>query len=129
MENDGSPLIDYKFYCYGGKPIYFMYSLGETIHSGRNHKFDMNLNSIDHLFKEKPVLDVSEIVLPANIYEMIGIVEDLCKGFPHVRIDLYNVNGRIYFGEFTFFSGGGFLNIKSEEFSNYLASLIKLEDV
>ena len=127
--DDGTAIIDYKFYCYGGRPIYFMYSLGEANHTVRNHKFDMNLQSIDYLFKEKPTVDISDIVLPANIDEMIKIVEKLCKGYKHIRIDLYNVNGRIYFGEFTFFSGGGYLNIKSEKFSNYLADLITIEDV
>lgn len=130
LENaDGTPIADYKFYCYGGKPRYFMYSIGEANHQVRNHKFDMNLHSIDYLFKEKPTIEEKEIVLPNNIGEMISIVEKLCEGFPHIRIDLYNVNGHIYFGEMTFFSGGGIINIHSDEFAQKMADLIDISGI
>lgn len=126
---DGSPLVDYKFYCYGGKPRYFMYSLGEAEHNVRNHKFDMNLNSIDHLFKNKPTINKESIVLPFNIKKMIEIVEKLCVGFPHIRIDLYNVDGQILFGEMTLYSGSGFINIESYEYSQKMADLIDISRI
>ena len=127
LENeDGSPLVDYKFYCFGGEPRYFMYSLGEADHNVRNHKFDMNLHSIDYLFKRTPAIKAEEIVLPNNIDEMIEIVKVLCKGFPHIRIDLYNISGKIYFGEMTFYTSSGFINIDSEKFSQEMADLIDL---
>lgn len=130
LENsDGSPLVDYKFYCFNGKPQYFMYSLGEADHNVRNHKFDMNLKSIDYLFKEKVAIEEKDIKLPENINEMIQIVEKLCIGFPHIRIDLYNIDGKIYFGEMTFFSSGGFMNIYSDKFSQQLAELIDIEGI
>lgn len=130
VENaDATPLVDYKFYCYGGKPVYFMYSLGEASHHVKNHKFDMQLNSIDHLFKEKPAIAAKDITLPENIGEMIAIVEELCKGFQHIRVDLYNVDGKIFFGELTFYSSGGYMNIANKEYSDYLASLIDLSKV
>lgn len=128
--NDGSALVDYKFYCYGGEPIYFMYSVGEAEHNVKNHKFDMNCNSIDYLFKEKSSLDISCISLPENINEMMRVVNVLCKGLckesQHVRIDLYNVDGKIYFGEITYYSNSGFINIYSKDYSNQLADLIDL---
>lgn len=130
IENsDGSPLVDYKFYCYGGKPRYFMYSLGEADHNVRNHKFDMNLQSIDHLFKKIPAIPVDEIRLPDNIDKMIELVEKLCQGFQHIRIDLYNVDGKIYFGEMTFFAGSGIINIDSEKYSQELANYINIKAV
>lgn len=129
LENqDGSEIIDYKFYCYGGEPRYFMVSYGEASHHVRNHKFDMDLRSIDYLFKDKPVIDEESICMPNNIQEMIAIVRKLAVGFPHIRIDLYNVNGKVYFGEFTFYSGGGFINIKSREYEQQLADYIDVKD-
>lgn len=125
--SDGTPMADYKFYCYGGKPQYFMYSVGEADHNVKNHKFNMKLESIDYLFKEKPAIEFKDICLPDNINQMINIVTALCKNMPHVRIDLFNVNGHIYFGEFTFFSGGGFIHMKSDEYSAQLANLIDLK--
>lgn len=123
---DGSPLADYKFYCYGGQPQYFMYSLGEAEHNVRNHKFDMNCNSIDYLFKKIPKIDVSTIKLPENFPEMKKIVEKLCANFQHVRIDLYNVDGKIYFGEITLNTNGGLIDMYNQAFSQYLADLIKI---
>lgn len=130
LENsDGSPIADYKFYCYGGKPRYFMYSVGEASHQVRNHKFDMDCNSIDYLFKSKETISASEIKLPENFNIMKQIVEKLAVGFEHIRIDLYNVDGKIYFGEMTFFSGAGFITIENEEYSQYLADLINLDNI
>lgn len=125
--SDGTPMADYKFYCYGGKPQYFMYSVGEADHNVKNHKFNMKLESIDYLFKEKAAIEFKDICLPDNINQMINIVTALCKNMPHVRIDLFNVDGHIYFGEFTFFSGGGFIHMKSDEYSAQLANLIDLK--
>lgn len=121
------PLVDYKFYCFGGKPIYFMYSVGEYEHHVSNHKFNMKCESIDHLFKKEPSLPLESIVLPANFDEMVSLVNIICSNFPHVRVDLYNINGSIYIGEVTFFTNGGYVNILNEEFDKYLGSLIPLQ--
>lgn len=130
LENaDGTPIVDYKFYCYGGKPRYFMYSVGEANHTVRNCKFDMNCNNIDYLFKKKRALLDDEIKLPSNFNEMKAIVEKLCVGFPHIRVDLYNVDGKIYFGEMTFYSGAGFINIDNKEFSQQLADYIDISKI
>jgi hypothetical protein len=123
---DGTPLVDYKFYCFSGEPKYFMVSLGEYEHEVKNHKFDMQFNSIDKFFKKKPAIDASDIKLPDNIDEMVAIVKKLCKPFPHVRVDLYNIDGRIVFGELTFFSSGGIVNVDSSEYDAKIASWIDL---
>lgn len=125
---DKSPLLDYKFYCFSGEPKYFMVSQGEYEHDVKNHKFDMELNSIDHYFKKTPSLDFEKIHLPDNINDMIEIVKILCKPFPHVRVDLYNIDGRIVFGELTFYSNAGFVNIESKKYNEKIGSWIKLED-
>ena len=66
-------------------------------------------------------------MLPSNINEMIEIANKLCVGKPHVRVDLFNVDGKIYFGEMTFYSGAGFINMVDEKYSDYLASLITIK--
>ena len=126
-EPDGSPLVDYKFYCYGGEPRYFMVSYGEAEHNVKNHKFDTQLNSIDHLFKTQPAIPAERIKLPENIGKMIELAGVLCRGHQHLRVDMYNVGGKIYCGELTFFSGGGFIKMVSQEYSQYLADLIDLK--
>ena len=87
----------------------------------------MTGKNIDYLFKRKPALSDEEIKLPDNLDEMIKVVRILCKGYPHIRIDLYNVDGHIYFGEMTFYTGDGFINIDNKEYSQQLADLIDIE--
>ncbi len=126
-DNDGNLPVDYKFYCFSGQLKYYMVSKGEYNHDVRSHKFDVNNVSIDHYFKKIPTLPESEVVLPKNIEEMKRVASLLCKPFPHVRVDLYDLNGRIVFGELTFYSNGGVVNIYSDEYDREIGSWIKLE--
>lgn len=123
---DGSPLADYKFYCFSGKPKYFMVSYGEYEHRVKNHKFNMDFESIDHHFKPAESISKDKIEIPKNFDKMVEIVSKLCKPFPHVRVDLYNIDGRIVFGEMTFFSSGGVISVYSKEFDKEIASWINL---
>lgn len=126
-DKNGNLPVDYKFYCFEGEPKYFMVSYGEFEHHVRNHKFDMNRNSIDYLFKKEEAVEKDSIIFPDNFSEMVEIVKKLCNPFPHVRVDLYNIDGRIYFGELTFYSGGGYFHIFSKELERKISSWIKLE--
>lgn len=128
-DSKGNLPIDYKFYCFDGEMKFFMVSCGEFEHEVRNHKFDKELTSLDYHFKKKSTLEEKEAraLIPDNINEMFEIVDKLCKPFPHVRVDLYNVDGRIYFGELTFFSNCGIVNVYDEDYDREIASWIKLE--
>ncbi len=68
--------------------------------------FDMNWKRLRYQ-KVEPILE-HEIACPPNFDKMIAIVEKLCKEFKAVRVDLYNVDGQIYFGELTYFNQSGF---------------------
>lgn len=130
LENpDGTPIVDYKFYCYGGELQYFMYSIGEAQHQVRNLKFSPEKISIDHLFKEKPVLNASDIVLPSRIDEMIELAKRIGSKYPHIRIDMYCINDKIYIGEFTFYSNGGFIEIYDKSYAQFLANQIDLTSI
>lgn len=128
MDSQGNLPIDYKFYCFGGEPKYFMISYGEYNHESKNHKFDMNFNSIDLKFKSKSNIDYKIIKKPINFDKMIEIARTLSKPFPHVRVDLYDIEGKIYFGELTFYSNGGFINVSSHEMDLTIGSWINLEN-
>lgn len=130
IENsDGSAVVDYKFYVYGGIVRYFMYSIGEATPNHRNHKFDVNCESIDYLFKKEQSVLLSEVDMPLNMNVMIDIAGVLGENEPHIRIDMYNTNGKIYIGEMTFYSGGGFINIYNQNYSNELASYIDIRKI
>ena len=129
LEEPGkTELTDYKFYCFGGVPKYFMVSYGEYSHNVRNHKFDMNWNSIDHLFKENVAINPDVIERPQNFDRMVEIATKLSAPFPHVRVDMYNLSDRIVFGEMTFYSAGGFVRVNSEQLDKEIGSWIRLEE-
>ena len=120
-------LTDYKFYCFDGEVKYFMISYGEFEHNTRNAKFDLNWNNLDKDFKGKTVLTNEEIKKPKNFERMVEIATRLSHNFPHVRVDLYNIEGKIYFGEMTFFSSGGFVNILSDKLNQTVGSWVDLD--
>ena len=57
---------------------------------------------------------------------MKEVASKLCKGFIHVRVDLYNIDGQIYFGEMTFTNGSGFEQLYPKEYEKKIGDLIKL---
>jgi len=57
---------------------------------------------------------------------MVEIAEILSEDFPHVRVDLYNINGNIYFGELTFFHGSGYVEFEPDDFDFVLGSKFRL---
>ena len=66
---------------------------------------------------------------PSNYEEMIRIAEILSKGYPHVRVDLYNINGKIYFGEYTFFHFTGMERFEPDSYDDLFGSWIDLDKV
>lgn len=129
VDSEGTLPVDYKFYCFGGELKYYMVSYGEYNHHARNHKLGPDNTSVDHLFKKTPAIPFDEIVLPDNIEEMKSIATDLSKPFRHVRVDLYDFKGKIYFGELTFYSSGGFVDIPIPETELLIGSYLDISGV
>ena len=108
MEDEtGYELRDYKIFCFDGEPKY-LFVASDRQKDGEDTKFDFFDLDWNHLpvTNGHPNAKVS-INKPKNFEEMIWVVKKLSKGIPHVRVDLYNCNGKIYFGELTFFHWGG----------------------
>lgn len=124
METDLGELQDYKFLCFDGVPYYCWVDIGRYSHHTRN-VYDMNWklqewNQAYYGNYEKP------IEKPKNFELMIELAKKLSSGFPHVRVDLYNINGTVYFGEMTFTNGCGFDPIVPEEYDAVLGDLWKI---
>ena len=83
--------------------------------------WDKDLKFLPNVSSEYPPLD-KPFQLPSNIYEMVEIAETLSEDFPHARIDLYNVKGKIYFGEITFYFSSGYAPFTPDEFDYELGS-------
>ena len=66
---------------------------------------------------DHPTFSEEEVpALPDNVQEMIAVSEKLAEGFPFVRIDLYNIRGRIIFGEMTFYPWSGYCRYTPDSF-------------
>ena len=63
---------------------------------------------------------------PKNLEKMFEFASKLSTGIPFVRVDFYNVDGQVYFGELTFFPSGGFDNKRTISISNYLDENLKI---
>ena len=98
-DEKGKMPMDYKIYCFNGKAEIILVC-SEREEGLKLNYFDKNWNVKDYC-KEK-WRGKKEIEKPNNLDEMLKIAEDLSKDFPFVRVDLYNENGRIIFGELTF---------------------------
>lgn len=109
-------LNDYKFFCFDGK-VSYIYGL-----SDRNMGQSVRLGVYDREFKKLNVSRNDErtqdipLPKPLNFDKMISIAESLSKDFPHVRVDLYNIAGDIYFGELTFYDGSGYMTFTPDSF-------------
>lgn len=105
IDNGGKDLPDYKFMCFDGEPKYVWVDVNRFVNHKRN-TYNMNWE----LQEWTQYLSNTDFPLekPENFEKMVEIARKLSEGFSHVRVDLYNVHGKIYFGEMTFTNGSGF---------------------
>lgn len=106
LEDETGELRDYKFFCFNGTPRFMQLEIGRYAEKQTRNFYDMDWNLMP-FGKELPRNPDVHIERPYAFDEMKKIAADLCKPFTFVRVDLYQVNGRVYFGELTFFPAGG----------------------
>lgn len=122
--NPKAALIDYKFYCFNGKPMYCNVLSDRVFntHRVKKHMYDMDWKPIPEMFASTE--DLQEIDKPVTFEEMKRIVEILARGFSYVRVDLYEINKKIKFGEMTFMPG---MDMGwTEQVQKHFGDLIKL---
>lgn len=105
-ENPAAGINDYKFFCYNGVAKYIIVDVDRYIGHKRNF-YDRDWNDL-HVLSDCPAID-REIERPENLDEMLAIAGKLSEDFPYVRVDLYNVDGKVYFGELTFYPWSGYV--------------------
>ncbi len=108
VEKDELGLKDYKFYCFHGEPKVFYISSGRQSNQVYLDFYDINFNKLD-IKRPKYAQPNGIIEKPENFDKMVELARILSKNEPHVRIDFYNINGKIKLGEFTLFQGGGMM--------------------
>ncbi len=105
ISDSNGELIDYKFFCFDGEPLFVKADLDRFTEHKVNF-YDMNWNYIDmrESFYKNSNKNVTK---PNNFEKMVEIAKKLSKEFQFVRVDLYDVDGTIYFGELTFTPASG----------------------
>ena len=124
-------LIDYRFLCCNGRCEYLFVDIDTADEEG-NHRHDARRNVYDREMQlmdvtvSRPRFDPKLVQKPANFDEMLRDAETLSGTFPFCRVDLYNVGGKIVFGELTFFHAGGLSHITPEEWEYRLGENIDI---
>lgn len=123
-----SSLIDYKIWCFDGKPYAIWACANRTKHTVDVGTYDLDWNfhpeysnSTDHYR-----LMSQPMPRPKKLDEMLAIAAKLSDGFPQVRVDMYEVNDHVYFGEMTFTSNGGMMDFYTYKYALQLGEQIVL---
>lgn len=123
---------DYKLHCFHGN-VEFIYVAVDREGINKRNIYDKNWEPLDFVWSSKKKIKLKgrgpEIAPPDSFKEMIRLAEILSKDFPYVRIDFYDVDGKIYFGEVTQHHGGGMGNIRPFEWDEKFGSLIQLPKI
>lgn len=126
MTDDGKELKDYKFFCFDGEPK-VMFIASDRFDEEEETKFDFFDMDFCHLpFTNGHPNSTQKVEKPRGFEEMKELVKKLSKGIPHVRVDLYDVNGHVYFGEMTFFHWSGMMPFEPKEWDYKFGNLIHL---
>lgn len=125
-DESGYELRDYKIFCFNGEPK-ILFVASDRQKAGEDTKFDFFDLNWNHLpFTNGHPNSKEHIAKPKDFEEMLEIAKKLSVGIPQVRIDLYNCNGQIYFGEITFFHWSGMTAFDPVEWDFKLGKMIKL---
>lgn len=130
MTNDDSDGInDYKFFCFNGK-VKLLFIATDRVNENEETKFDFYDENFNHL----PIKNGHPNALvppskPLNFEKMKELAEILSKDIPHLRVDFYEINGKIYFGELTFSHWAGMVPFEPEEYDLILGNWIDISNI
>jgi len=129
VDESGYELKDYKFFCFNGKPEFLFVATDRQL-KGEETKFDFFDMNFNHL----PITNGHPnnphgVKKPIGFEKMKELAAVLSEGIPHLRVDFYNINGHIYFGELTFSHWSGLTPFSPEEWDLRFGELIKLPNL
>lgn len=116
---------DYKFFCFNGE-VKVMLMATERRTAVKFDYFDKDFNHLP--FEQGGPNSDKKLERPQCMDEMIKLANILSENIPHVRVDLYDIDGKIYFGELTLFDSSGMAEFKPKEWDYTFGSWIKLPE-
>lgn len=121
-----SDIVDYKFFCFNGAPLFVQVDLDRFTNHTRNF-YDLSWGRqpfrILHQSRE------AEAIPPKNLNLMAEVAKELSVGLAFARVDLYEIQGKVYFGEITLHPGGGIEPIWPEAYDLQLGQLLNLSEL
>ncbi len=114
----------YKIFCFNGEPKIFQTIQNDKIPQETIDYFDTewSLLTLRQNFQNSPV----PLKKPATLGKMLELAAKLSSGHAFIRTDLYEINGKVYFSELTFYSDAGFASFEPSDWDDTLGSWIKL---
>ena len=125
---DLNELVEYKVFCFNGKPKLVLVCKGQAHGAGRTNDYcDLDLKRFP--FTSLNPNSTGELPVPKELPELLAFAEKLADGIPWVRVDTYLADGKIYFGELTFFHNSGMAFFDPPEWDEKLGSWLDLSGV
>lgn len=128
IKSDDGDLKDYKFFCFNGKVKCFKVDFDRATDHHANY-YDIEGKILPFGEKYFPPDKSKKIEIPNNLKDMEELAEKLAHGIPFVRIDFYDVDEKIYFGEMTFFPACGFEAFEPNEWDLKLGNWLDLSEI
>lgn len=125
----GTPenIYEYKFFCFNGEPKIYQTCYDRKKAGGAIlHFYDIEGNLLELEDKHHNRFSDVELPIPNNFETMLDICRKASENTFFLRVDFYEVEGKLYSGEFTFFENGGFCEFKPEKYNRILGDWIKL---
>lgn len=119
-------LRDYKFFCFNGEPKVMFIASNRSNGDVRFDYYDLKFNHLN--IRQKYNHSDIRIDKPVNFNKMIELSRILSKNFSHLRVDFYEVNGKVYFGELTFYHFSGFMPFEPGDWDMKFGDWIKLPE-
>lgn len=126
-DGTGRGLLNYKIYCFNGEPKIFHMSRDIGRKSAQLSFLDENWNVLPFHREDYPPFEVPP-EKPENIEELLGVSRKLSQDFPFVRVDLYVIDGKIYYSELTLDPCGGFSRFNPSEWDLKLGEWLTLPE-
>ncbi len=125
LEDESGQLMDYKFFCFDGDVRFVQANKGRGSANHAQNFYDLNWSILPFGKDLVPRPDIN-IPKPSKLEEMIAMAKDLSQGFPFVRVDLYETNKKIVFGELTFYPKSGLPDFTPPKYDDILGEYIVL---
>lgn len=126
-EIDNKGVSDYKFYCFNGKPEFIEVNIKKESKVWRSY-LDTSWNPLEFSRNKIPLYD-KQVEKPESLEEMVRVAEKLAGKFPFVRVDLYEINRRIIFGELTFYPADARHPFSPEKYNKIIGDKMVLPEI